>query len=65
MLSICLNKASMTNATAGDWILRDLCLLVIRSIIRMDEFIDWLMREETICDVGLAQRQLEVDVKNQ
>ena len=31
----------------------------------MDEFIDWLMREETICDVGLAQRQLEVDVKNQ
>jgi hypothetical protein len=23
-----------------------------RSMIRMDEFIDWLMREETICDVG-------------
>ena len=35
--------------------------LVIRSIIRMDEFIDWLMREETICDVGLAQCQPEVD----
>eukprot|EP00438_Fugacium_kawagutii_P019567 Skav218433 [mRNA] locus=scaffold420:276411:281890:- [translate_table: standard] len=24
------------------------------SIIRMDEFIDWLMREETICDVGCS-----------
>ncbi|CAJ1337861.1 unnamed protein product, partial [Effrenium voratum] len=25
------------------------------SIIRMDEFIDWLMREETICDVTMPQ----------
>lgn len=24
----------------------------LRSIIRMDEWIDWLLREETICDVG-------------
>ena len=23
----------------------------LRSIIRMDEWIDWLLREETICDV--------------
>lgn len=25
------------------------------SIIRMDEFVDWLMREETICDVTMPQ----------